>query len=162
MSILMKHYPVAGLVVEALTLSDGWDSDQATIATARAKRADVSGVEKSAITRWRKGERPINLEQLRVLVGCTGPGHLARAQAVLRALAAELGVEVSFVAAGRVGTAAEEALDVDEAAGVFARAVHRDMADGRLDHVEEHHARLDALELQIAEARKALPPRTAR
>lgn len=162
MSISEILAPVTRLIVEALTLSDGWDADQASIATERATRAGVRGVDKTSISRWTRGERAITLEQLRVLVGRSGPGHLARAQAVLRALAAELGVEVSFVAAGRVGTAAEEALDVDEAAGVFARAVHRDMADGRLDHVEDHHARLDALELQIAEARKALPARAAR
>lgn len=141
--------PVTRLVVEALTLSDGWDSDQAGIATARAQRAGVRGVDKTSITRWREGERSISLEQL-------------RAQAVLRALAPELGGEIVFVGAGRVGSAAEEALDVDEAAGLFSRAIQRDIADGRLDHVEEHHARIDRLERELSEARKALPPRASR
>ena len=150
--------PVTRLVVEALCLSDGWDSDQAAIATLRAQRAGVRGVDKTTITRWREGERSISLEQLRVLVG----GNVARAQAVLRALAPELGGEIVFVGAGRVGSAAEEALDVDEAAGLFSRAIQRDMADGRLDHAEEHHARLDRLELELAQARKALPPRASR
>lgn len=157
----MSNHPVAPVtrtVVEAIALSDGWDADQAAIATARAHRAGVRGVDKTSITRWREGERAVSLEQLRVLVG----GDPARAQAALRALAAEMGVEVVFQSAGRVGSAAEEALDVDEAAGEFCRRIQRDMADGRLDHLEEHHAALDRLELQVAEARKALPPRKAR
>lgn len=120
-------------------------------------------MDKTLISRWAKGERAVSLEQLRVLVGLSGPGHIARAQAVLRALAAELGAEIAFTSVGpRVGTAASEALDVDEAVGALCRAIHRDAADGRIDDGEAHHAALDRVEREIAELRAALPRRAAR
>ena len=153
--------PVTRAVLGAIMDSPGWDRDQADLAALRARRAGIRGIDPSTLTRFSQGERPCDLEKLRVIVG--RDPH--RARAALQTLADEFGVGVAFVEApAQAGSVLKETLDVNRASGELVNTTLSALEDGSFTPGEaaEALAKLDELSVQIAELRAAVAAKASR